>query len=176
MADSCSFGGIIKANGNCTSLDSDGLAVQSVGEWSPQKHERLKLYIEATRAVRAKFLPPKGNGGAAFIDIFAGPGRARVRDQPSVVDGSPLVALAHTAAPFTKAILCDLDSENVNRVEIIQGDCNQEISRIVQLIPPYGLNVALIDPFGAKDFKWKTIAQLGSVERMDLLLHFPTGR
>jgi three-Cys-motif partner protein len=41
-------------------------------------------------------------------------------------------------------------------------------------VPPEGLNLAFFDPFGAKVFHWDTIARLGRVKRMDLLIHFPT--
>lgn len=182
----CQFGGKRKPNGNCENPAEDGLPSQCVGAWASAKHERIRLYIEATRAVRAKYLLPRGTGGAAFIDLFAGPGRARIRDQAATVLGSALIAVEHAEAPFSRVILCDLDRENVaalrarttadpHRVETIEGDCNAEIGRIAALIPPHGLNIALIDPFGPTPLKWSTIAALGAVKRMDLLIHFPTG-
>jgi three-Cys-motif partner protein len=182
----CRFGGKRKDNGNCENPSEDGLPAQSVGAWARKKHERIQLYIEATRAVRAKYLPPNGQGGAAFIDLFAGPGRARIRDQAATIPGSALIALEHGDAPFSRVLLCDLDPENVealrarttneqHRVEVLEGDCNAEIDRILALVPPHGLNIALIDPFGPKPLRWSTLAKLGSVKRMDLLIHFPTG-
>lgn len=182
----CRYGGRRKDNGNCENPAEDGLASQCVGAWAATKHDRIALYIEATRAVRARYLPPKGTGGAAFIDLFAGPGRARIRDHAATVPGSALIAVEHAEAPFSRVILCDLDAENVSalrartkgdqqRVEVIEGDCNTEIDRIVALVPPHGLNIALIDPFGPTPLKWSTIAKLGAVKRMDLLIHFPTG-
>lgn len=162
---------------------SDGLAVQCVGSWAREKHEYLRRYIEATRAARALYLPPQGRGGAGFVDLFAGPGLARVKDDAAVIDGSPLIALDHQEAPFTKLVLCDTDEENVNalkhradaRTEVLAGDCNELIDEVVRHIPPYGLNFALIDPFGAKTLRWQTVEKLGRVSRMDILLHFPTG-
>lgn len=182
----CRFGGRRKDNGNCENPAEDGLPSQCVGAWASTKHERIRLYIEATRAVRAKYLPPNGTGGAAFVDLFAGPGRARIRDQATTVPGSALIAVEHAEARFSRVILCDLDGENVaalrartkanrDRVEVIEGDCNAEIGRITALVPPHGLNIALIDPFGPTPLKWSTIATLGAVKRMDLLIHFPTG-
>ncbi len=181
----CRFGGRRKENGNCENPAEDGLPSQGVGEWAATKYGRIRLYIEATRAVRAKYLPPVGNGGAAYLDLFAGPGRARIRDQPETVAGSALIAVEHIDAPFTRIILCDLDPENVHaltertkndhRVAIVQGDCNAEIDRLVALVPPHGLNIALIDPFGPTPMKWSTIARVAAVKRMDLLIHFPTG-
>jgi hypothetical protein len=42
------------------------------------------------------FLPPTGTGGAAYIDLFSGPGRSQIEGTDRFIDGSPLVA--YTAA------------------------------------------------------------------------------
>lgn len=55
------------------------------------------------------------------------------------------------------------------------GDCNDEIDRIAAAIPPHGLNLALVDPFGATPLRFETLAKLARFERMDMLLNFPTG-
>lgn len=182
---SCKGGGETLSNGNCTVPAPDGLPAQCVGQWAADKHHYLKQYVEATRAVRAKFLPPVGRGGAAFIDLFAGPGTVRVRDSGEICDGSPLVALRHADAPFTKLVLCDLDPNNARalrartaaenpRVTVIEGDCNTHIAEVTRAIPEYGLNIALIDPFALRALKFKTLERLAAFERMDLMVHFPT--
>jgi three-Cys-motif partner protein len=161
--------------------------VQVIGEWAEeQKHAILRKFIEATRKVRRKYLPPLGPGGAAYLDLFAGPGRARVRETGAIVDGSPLIAAKNTAAPFSRLIFCDLDAANVaalrkraegdSRVLIIEGDCNKEIDRIVAEVPRYGLNLAFIDPYGLDALDFAIIEKLArSSDRMDLLIHYPTG-
>ena len=173
---------------NCYDADpADGLPVQCVGEWAEEKkHLILRNFIQATEKARAKFIPPRGRGGAAFIDLFAGPGRARVRSTGAVVDGSPLIAVKHSAAPFTNVILCDLNEANVEalrrrtqgdpRVEVVPGDCNENIARIVAMVPQYGLNLALVDPYGVAAMDFESIKGLAlACKRMDLLIHFPTG-
>src|SRR5688572_32795654 len=91
MSTLCKFGGPQLENGNCTNPSpADGLSVQSVGQWVLDKHHLLKQYIDATWAVRARYLPPQGNGGAAYIDLFAGPGQVRIRNTPEILDGRPL--------------------------------------------------------------------------------------
>jgi three-Cys-motif partner protein len=183
----CVHGGETKANGNCTvPAPDDGLPVQCVGYWAQDKHYYIQRYIEATREVRARFLPPVGKGGAAFVDLFAGPGRCRIRDTGRIVNGSPLLALASDQAPFTKLVFSDFDAENINalrrrtafagsRVEILHGDANAMVDAIVDRIPAYGLNVAFLDPFGADALKFETVAKLAAVKRMDLIIHYPTG-
>lgn len=177
-------------NGNCPVHREDGLPLQCVGPWAKEKHDYLARYIEATHAARSKYLEPSDRrstlGGAAYIDVFAGPGRARIGKTGEIIDGSPLVAASHTRAPFTKLILCELDSENVaaprartaghrDRVLIIEGNCVANIEQIVREVPPNGLNFALIDPFGPTMLRWTLLEKLAQVKRMDLLIHFPTG-
>lgn len=181
----CRYGGKKLANGNCENPGDDGQPVQSVGAWARKKHDRLRGYLSATRKVRANYIPQgPGKGGAAFVDLFAGPGRARVFDCPSIEPGSALIAMQHDAAPFSHLIFCDEDpdnakalrarTENDSRVTVIEGDCNERIDEIIKLVPTYGLNLAFFDPFGAKTFHWKTLEALAKVRRMDLLMHFPT--
>ncbi len=166
---------------------SDGLPIERIGEWAEErKHHILRDYIDATRKVRKKYIAPLGIGGAAYIDLFAGPGRALVRSTGAIVDGSPLIALRPVAL-FTKLIFCDLNPDYVSalrtrtsrdssRVAIVEGDCNKEIDRIVAEIPRYGLNLAFIDPYGLKSLSFATIEKLArSGDRMDLLIHYPTG-
>src|SRR5690242_8395912 len=111
--------GCRKKNGNCTVAADpvDGLPVQCVREWASDKHYYLRRVVDATRHVRAKFNPPRGRGGSCFVDLFAGPGRARILKPTEFVDGSPLVAIkaaAENAGAYTRVVLCDIDEENVH--------------------------------------------------------------
>jgi three-Cys-motif partner protein len=183
----CRFAGSRKPNGNCELLEPDGFPAQGVGEWSPQKHQRLDKVIDATSGPRSRYVPAGPmKGGAAFVDLFAGPGLVRVANRPDVHRGSPLIALAHSKAPFTRVVLCDHDGENVAalrartaeaaaRTTIIHGDCNDKIGEIVTHIPPHGLNLAFLDPFGPKALRWATLAELAKFARMDLLVNVPIG-
>lgn len=171
-------------NGNCSDSGDDGLPVQCVGPWEVDKHEPLARYMKATRGPRKDYLPPVGQGGAAYIDLFAGPGRAREWSTGRLVDGSPLVALKHTEAPFSTLVFCEKDPKNAaalrkrtehdERVVVIEGDCHDLIDDIISATPPRGLNFALVDPFSLDQLRFDTIARLARVQRMDLLIHLPT--
>jgi three-Cys-motif partner protein len=183
--------GTKKRNGNCDHAEVGGtLPIQCVGDWAKDKHDYLCRYISATWGVRSKFLQPTGSrpaGGAAFIDLFGGPGRCCVRGaKVDLRDGSPLIALGHKEAPFTKVIVCDLDTENVEalrartahysgRTVVVEGDCHSKINQVVAAIPPYGFNIAFIDPFSSDQLRVDTITKLAAVKRMDLIINFPTG-
>jgi three-Cys-motif partner protein len=157
------------------------LSVQCVGPQAKDKHDYVRRYIDATWGARRKFF----GLGAAYIDLFAGPGRARIRTNGAIIDGTPLIALRHDQAPFSRVLLCDVDPENVaalrertktfeDRVRIIEGDCNERIDEIMKLIPPGGLNFAFIDPFNLNAIEKPTLLALASVKKMDLLIHFST--
>jgi three-Cys-motif partner protein len=186
MPDRCKFGGDTKSNGNCSvPAPDDGLPVQCVGPWSRDKHDILRRYLYGSGGPRSRYLPPKGRGGAAYVDLFAGPGRSRVSTTGELVEGSPLIALKQPV-PFTTVVLCEVDQENVETlrkrtaaatvpVKIVDGDCNVTVDRVVAQIPAYGLNVALVDPFHLGSLAFETIRRLGALRRMDLVLFFPVG-
>jgi three-Cys-motif partner protein len=186
----CSYGGLTKDNGNCTNpAPDDGLPVQCIGIWSnTDKHAIFRKYLSASGGPRSRYLPPRGQGGAAFIDLFAGPGRARIRSTGQLVNGSPLIALAQPVN-FTRLVFCEVDMENAaalrarvpeaahDRVTLIEGDCNEgaQLHQIVAAVPQYGLNVALVDPYSLDAFRFETIARLAGFKHMDLVLFFPVG-
>jgi three-Cys-motif partner protein len=185
----CRGGGRTKPNGNCTNLGPDGLVVQCVGRWAEDKHDHVRRLIEASRGARMKYLKTNGRrpaGGAAYIEIFAGPGMARINTSGEIIDGSPLIAAKHTEVPFTELIFVDKEQENVDALvsrlnaigrpaQTFCGDCNEIIRDVVRHVPPYGLNLAFVDPFSAGQLSFDTLRVLAQVTRMDLILLFPTG-
>lgn len=178
----CHCGQKQQKNGNCpVCRDEDDQVVQCVGPWSAEKHQLLAKYIGATWSTRAKF----SKGGCAYLDLFSGPGKAKLTSTGAILDGSPLIALKHAGAPFSKVILGENDEENLaaleyrataygSRVAIVPGDSNANIHEMVKHVPERGLNLALVDPFGANALRFDTLAALAQFERMDLIIHFPT--
>jgi three-Cys-motif partner protein len=173
------------ANGNCKHPDADGLAVQCVHTWVAEKHDYLKRFIDASANPRRSYVTVgrvSNPAGAAFVDLFAGPGRARVQETGAFVDGSPLIALKHGKVPFSRVILVEQDPENIRALKdrvgqsatVIPGDCNTVIDKVASIVPRDGLNLALIDPYNVSPLSFETIARLGRFARMDLLIHFPT--
>ena len=70
------------------SLDEHGLLVENVGPWAVDKLKIVTDYIQASGAARRRYLET----GAAYIDVFCGPGRSRIRRTPQFIDGSPVAA------------------------------------------------------------------------------------
>jgi three-Cys-motif partner protein len=155
-----------------------------VGPWVREKHARLEKYIGISRAVRKKFVGP-GNAGATYIDLFCGPGRARIKDTNEVVHGSPLVAWHASVsggAPFTQIHIADADSEllraaefRLNRAdapvfsEVGQGF--DTVDRVLAKLDRYALHFAFLDPFNLDSLSFEIIRKLAQLKHMDILIH-----
>jgi three-Cys-motif partner protein len=131
-------------------------------------------------------VPPSSHAyvaGAAYVDLFCGPGRARIREDGSVIDGSPLVALrAAGGVPFSEIHLGDLDPNFVTaavarikaaggNAEGYVGSAEETAQQIVSRLNPAGLHFAFLDPYNLESLNWKCISALAALQRIDLLLH-----
>jgi three-Cys-motif partner protein len=139
--------------------DSDGLPLDEVGPWAKEKHDRLRKYLDASRAARRKFT--EGSGGSTYVDLFSGAGRAIIRDTDELIDGSPIVAFKTAAAgkaPFSSIHLADLEANKVEaalkRLRAAGGDAStavgeaeKTVQEIVTRLNPYGLHFVFLDPF-----------------------------
>lgn len=157
----------------------DGLYMgKPVGPWSADKHKFLADYIYAfTTTMHAK------NWSCLnYIDLFAGPGKLRIKDTNEIIWGSPLIA-AHYPA-FANLFVCEKNKQAFDALTTRLGrtntpshilpfnrDCNDIVGDIVDQIPPRSLSLAFLDPYGLHvDFK--TVAALSN-HRTDLIIFFP---
>ena len=163
--------------------DDDNLPLDEVGEWASEKHDRLRKYIDASRAARRKFV--EGTGGATYIDLYCGSGRAIVRETGMLIDGSPLVAFRSArdgGVPFSEVHLADVSEPSVEaaRQRIAKaggvakphvGRAEATVTSIVRELNPYGLHFALLDPYNLQDLPFSVIRTLSRMQRIDLLIH-----
>lgn len=164
---------------------ADGLIRGIIGAWSAEdKHERLQKYIFASHGARRKFCKEFGKD-TGFIDLYCGPGKARVRDSNIIVDGSPVIAAKKGASctPFQRFVIGDLNEDLVSACEQrlksagasqvfpLVGPADETAKHAVSKIDKSSLNLAFIDPFSA-DLPFSVIETLGEVSRMDQLIHF----
>ena len=170
-------------------MEDDGLPIADVGEWALEKHERLKKYVDITRAPRRKYTVPNPKfpnvAGAVYIELFSGPGRARIRETGKVIDGSPLVAFRTAQAsevPYSEIHLADLNSEFVaaasKRIAAIGGKATSHVGlakdtadAIVDILNPKGLHFAFLDPYNLQTLTFEAVRSLSRLEHIDLLLH-----
>ena len=78
----------------------DGLILPEVGPWAADKHRKVGYYA----SLFASSMKDKWDC-RVFMDLFAGAGKARIKDSEEIVPGSPLVAL-NVDVPFDRYIFC----------------------------------------------------------------------
>jgi three-Cys-motif partner protein len=169
-----------------TILDpDDGLPVSEVGEWALEKHARVERYIEIASGARAGYIPPPAwRGGAAYIELFSGPGRSQIRDTGRFIDGSPLIAYdaAQASGPFTEIHLNDANPAFSTAVDkrlrargaspICYNDrADVAVDKIVAAVNPNGLHSAFLDPFNLEALSFDIIRKLARLKRIDMLIH-----
>jgi three-Cys-motif partner protein len=170
-------------------MEDDSLPIVEVGEWALEKHKRLKKYVDITRAPRRKYTVPTPTlpnvAGAAYIDLFSGSGRARIRETGAIIDGSPLVAFKAAQAsgvPYSEIHIGDLNSDYAHAAEkritaaggiahSYVGTAENTAKAIVAKLNPKGLHFAFLDPFNLEALTFQTIQALSKLEHIDLLLH-----
>lgn len=164
---------------------TDGLPASVVGPWAGEKHERLRKYIDAYRSARAKFLPPRGEGGAAYIELYSGAGRSQIEDTDEFVDGSPLVAFKAARVSrtgFSDLHFNDIDEGNIaalrQRISSLGGAAHyysepaeKAVDRIIYALNPTGLHFAFLDPYNLENLPFSIIERLAKLPRMDMLIH-----
>jgi three-Cys-motif partner protein len=80
----------------------------------------LRRYIDIAKGARAKYVPPKGTGGASYIELFSGPGRSLIEGTSEYIDGSPLVAYRAALASgirFSEIHLNDMETDKAKALD-----------------------------------------------------------
>jgi three-Cys-motif partner protein len=163
----------------------DGLIVDEVGPWARAKHLRLSRYVDIAKGARAKFAPPRGTGGAGYIELFSGPGRSLIEGTSEYIDGSPLVAYraAHASGVrFSEIHLNDIDGEKAAALDsriraaggaavVHNGPAAVVIDRVIDAINPAGLHFAFLDPYNLEYLSFDIIEKLSRFRHMDMLVH-----
>lgn len=161
----------------------DGLPAEDVGPWAKEKHTYLCRYVDVSRGARLKFIGP-GKAGATYIDLFCGPGRARVGSS-EFIDGSCVAAWKKSVeggAPFSRVLIADLDQKRLEAasvrlqragapVEVFYGRAVDTVGTIVNRTSEYGLHFAFLDPFNLGDLDFRIFQILAKRKRMDVIAH-----
>lgn len=161
----------------------DRLPALECGEWSEDKHELLRQYIDCSHATRRRWL--NGTNGATYIELFCGPGRLYIKGTGTFVDGSPLVAhreAARTDTVFSAMHLGDERKDFCDATEtrlkallakpVMYAKSGEIAAREIQrALNPYALHFAFLDPFGFDDLPISIIRTFAGFRRMDMLIY-----
>ncbi|ALN56812.1 hypothetical protein GLE_1455 [Lysobacter enzymogenes] len=159
----------------------DGLRRELVGTWVQEKHQRLRYYVDISRAARRKF-----HGNSTFIDLYCGPGRARIKDTPVIVPGSAVVAASEAArhAAFGKIYIGDisatnldhcrqrLEQERLSPIIAFEGAAEVTAQAVSRELSPSALHFAFLDPYSVQALPFTVIEALAELPKMDILIHF----
>lgn len=159
------------------------------GFWSLKKEIALMYWIWPHLQIAKEYFR-----SFYYLDLFAGSGLMKAGEQYFV--GSPIVALGATLpdVQFEDYIYVEIDRSRSSTLErrvkvaaqsyntpipkVINGDCNEDLSVILDMICKKGESnvcfLAFVDPEGIKDVQWKTIHGLLTHCRGDMILTFPT--
>lgn len=167
-------------------LVDDGLLTPEVGPWAEEKYRLVNLYATLfTTSMRGKWEQ------LAYVDLFAGSGRSRIRETERIVPASPTLALS-LEVPFDRYVFCEADSElmdaliqRVRRdfghldVRFVPGNVNSNVPSILTELPKPSpgnkvLAFCFVDPFGLSNLRFATIEQLAA-RYMDFLVLVPSG-
>jgi len=120
----------------------DGLCTPDVGIWAKEKYKILYCFVD----ILSKGMKDKMDK-RVYIDLFAGAGRARIRETGQIVGTSATIALS-MKHPFDKYILCEKDEANLKalkervqrqfgdrEVVYLHGDSNILVESIESQIP-----------------------------------------
>ena len=160
-----------------------------------KKYPLLKKYFNAYTKVISNNFPR-----FFYIDGFAGSGSCVDKNSGQEVDGSPLISLK-VKYPFTDYIFVESKKKrevvlervvkkysnlkarctknnnnkrgteiNVN-IDVIHGDINREIDKILSEIPRNTPCFIFLDPEGL-ELEWPTVGKCSKKERIELLINF----
>lgn len=150
----------------------DGLFIPTVREWTLEKFKLVGNYCDIfTSGMKFKW------DQLAYIDLFAGAGYTKIKETGKIYLNSALLSMS-IPTPFTKYIFCEQDEErfealservkrdfNHHNCELIFGDSNTNVSKILKAIPKFRkgktlLTFCFIDPYSL-NLNFTTIKNLG---------------
>jgi three-Cys-motif partner protein len=118
----------------------------------------------------------KGTGGAAYIDLFSGPGRSQVEGTDEFIDGSPIVAYKaaqFSGTRFSDLHFNDLDPDNVQALrqrivglggaaQYYNEAAETAVDRITYALNPAGLHFTFLDPYNLENLPFSSSQSLRS--------------
>ena len=166
------------------SLVDDGLFTPAVGTWAQRKYELLAYYSHLFAASMANKWQSR-----VYIDLFAGPGRARVKPSRHFIHTSPIIALG-TSPQFDHHVFCDVNPACISTLQTrilrdypgasvtyVPQDSNAAVNEVLSAIPTASraykvLSFCFVDPFSLQNLRFETIRLLSN-RYVDFLILIP---
>ena len=168
----------------------DGMVASEVGVWAKEKHEYLARYIQISSKAKKKYLadpkkPDEYKGGATYIDLFCGSGRAKIKRTNDWIDGSAIVAWKtsqKSGAPFSQVYISDSNKDCLDACEARLKALGAPVTALNQSaveaiewfqlhLNNHALHFIFIDPFDLKSLDFRIIEAIAKLKRLDTLIH-----
>jgi three-Cys-motif partner protein len=162
--------------------DENRLWVENVGPWAKEKLKIITDYVQICSGTRKKYTH------CAFIDVFSGPGKSKIRTTNELIDGSPVAAFkkAHRSGPFSQIYISDADEELLGSADDrlkrlgapaipIKGPASVALPTIVRSVDRYGLHLALLDPHNLGTLSFDLFESLATLKHIDVIVHVSLG-
>jgi three-Cys-motif partner protein len=164
----------------------DGMILPEVGPWVFEKHRKIGYYAKLFSGSMKNRWDCR-----VFIDLFAGAGKAKIKDTGEIVPGSPLVVLGMDV-PFDQYIFCEVVEEQANALKtrvdqlfpnhnavVLNLDANQDTDNILANVPRFdssykGLSFCFVDPFNAGNLHFETIRRIAQSLYVDFVVLIPS--
>jgi len=163
-------------------LEDDGLTAPEVGEWGEEKYQLVRCYAD----IFSSAMTGKNWTSLVYLDLFAGSGRAKLADSRRIVPSTALLVL-EVPKPFSTYVFSELDSKktealrrrvssHANRdVHVVEGDTNEQVSKIVAFLPAGSLTFCFADPYRLENLRFETFREIAQHRRADFLVLIPSG-
>lgn len=168
-------------------MSDDGLVTPTVGDWAEEKYRLIRCYADIFSTSMKKKWDRR-----IYVDLFAGPGQARIRGTSKIVASAPLLVTS-VKFPFDRYVFCELDRKKLDALKdrvdkaspnvdarYVHGDSNASTSEIASLIKPgHGaekvLTFCLVDPYRLGDLQFTSLRALAIDRSIDFLVLIPSG-
>lgn len=173
--------------GRPSSAASDELLTPEVGTWAEKKYDLFWNYANMfTTSMKSKW------DQLAYVDLFSGPGKVRVRGTPRILHASPLLA-QELPSRFDHHVYCESEPDALSSLErrmtreypeasytLLPGDVNEQVPEILEALPSHGpgktvLGLCFVDPYRLRNLKFDTIRALAQSRLLDFLVLIPSG-
>ena len=154
------------------------------GEWTKEKLEILRGYLDAyTTALK------NTNFRLTYVDAFAGSGAygfssGDYEEFGELHEGSTQIALSIQDRAFDRLVFIENDRNAVRslsalqneysrrRINILQGDANQQIPKFCNDMVWDDRAVVFLDPY-ATEVSWSTVQTIAATKKIDCWILFP---
>lgn len=165
-------------------VEPDSLPVETVKAHALEKYRRVSYYdMMFARGMKNRW------DELFYVDLFSGPGRARVEAGP-LVPTSPMLAL-NIPDRFTRYVYCEENPDYISALEqrvrdfapnidarFIEGDVNQNVDEILENLTwrpgKTALTFVFADPYSI-DLPFETIRRIAESRLADFLILVATG-